>query len=150
MNDEVLGKLREAKALLSEERDNGGNSRELSVTLTEIDTAILWRQSDLQIKAPANDEVATKSTEPSIREIVLEEYKKGNIIVSTFEGLKVAPLAEIIKQPIAGLLYDLNRLPEVILKFIDDPKWINDYAMMQVVKELKRQLDENGKDFKQE
>jgi hypothetical protein len=50
MNDVALGKLREARALLLEERDSGGNSRELSVTLTEIDTAILWRQRDLQIK----------------------------------------------------------------------------------------------------
>jgi len=51
--DEVLGKLREARALLLDERDAGKNSRELSVTLTEIDTAILWRQWDLQIKAPS-------------------------------------------------------------------------------------------------
>lgn len=51
MTDEVLGKLREARALLLEERDGGKNSRELSVCLTEIDTAILWRQHDLQLKA---------------------------------------------------------------------------------------------------
>ena len=56
MTDEVLGKLREARALLLEERDGGKNSRELSVCLTEIDTAILWRQHDLQLKAPAVNE----------------------------------------------------------------------------------------------
>lgn len=56
MTDEVLGKLREARALLLEERDGGKNSRELSVCLTEIDTAILWRQHDLQLKAePVNE-----------------------------------------------------------------------------------------------
>lgn len=54
--DEILGKLREARALLLDERDKGKNSRELSVTLTEIDTAILWRQSDLQIKTPPVNE----------------------------------------------------------------------------------------------
>ncbi len=54
--DEVLGKLREARALLLDERDGGKNSRELSVCLTEIDTAILWRQHDLQLKAePVNE-----------------------------------------------------------------------------------------------
>lgn len=52
MNDEALGHLREARALLLDERTTrpGGNSRELSVTLTGIDTAILWRQHDLQMK----------------------------------------------------------------------------------------------------
>jgi hypothetical protein len=48
--DEVLGKMREARALLLEERDSGGNSRELSIVLTQLDTAILWRQQDLQMK----------------------------------------------------------------------------------------------------
>lgn len=52
MYDDCLGKLREARALLLEERDAGKNSRELSVALTEIDTAILWRQEDLRLKEP--------------------------------------------------------------------------------------------------
>lgn len=56
MEDKALGFLRRAKAALLEEIDNGGNSRELSVTLTEIDTAILWRQSDLQMKQPPINE----------------------------------------------------------------------------------------------
>lgn len=55
MSDEVLGKLREARALLLEEKEEGGSSRELSIALTEIDTAILWRQEDLRLKkAPVN------------------------------------------------------------------------------------------------
>lgn len=56
MNDEVLGKLREAKALLDDERKAGKNSRELSVTITEIDSAILWRQYDLQLKTAPVDQ----------------------------------------------------------------------------------------------
>jgi hypothetical protein len=52
MYDEAIGKMREARALLLEERDMGGNSRELSVALTELDTAILWRQHDLEMKQP--------------------------------------------------------------------------------------------------
>lgn len=55
--DQALGFMREARAALLEERDNGGNSRELSVALTEIDTAILWRQHDLQMKRPPDDRV---------------------------------------------------------------------------------------------
>lgn len=56
MTDDVLGYLRQARALLLEERDAGKNSRELSVALTEIDTAILWRQYDLRLKQPAINE----------------------------------------------------------------------------------------------
>ena len=52
MYDEAIGKMREARALLLEERDTGGNSRELSVALTELDTSILWRQHDLEMKQP--------------------------------------------------------------------------------------------------
>lgn len=54
--DKVLGFLREARAALLEERDNGGNSRELAIALTEIDTAILWRQQDLRLKTPIVNE----------------------------------------------------------------------------------------------
>ncbi len=59
MNDDTLGFLREARAALLEEREDGGNSRELSVTLTEIDTAILWRQQDLRLKKPIKNEANT-------------------------------------------------------------------------------------------
>jgi hypothetical protein len=56
MEDKALGFLREARAALLEERDAGKNSRELSVALTEIDTAILWRQEDLRLKRPPVNE----------------------------------------------------------------------------------------------
>ena len=56
MNDEALGNLRQARAILLEERDAGQGSRELSVALTEIDTAILWRQEDLRLKQPVINE----------------------------------------------------------------------------------------------
>jgi len=52
MTDDVLDSLRQARGLLLEEGDNGNNSRELSICLTEIDTAILWRQEDLRLKTP--------------------------------------------------------------------------------------------------
>ena len=77
-----------------------------------------------------------------LKDKILKEYKRGNIVVSTFDGIKAAPLKEIINQPAEGLLYDLNRDEATILTFIHDPKWINDYACMVVIRELKRQLDE--------
>ena len=77
----------------------------------------------------------TKKKE-DIKGIILSEYKKGNIVVSTFEGLQVMPLNEFIKQPAEGMLYDLNRNEAVVLTFINDPKWVNDYACAKVIKKL--------------
>ena len=76
-----------------------------------------------------------------LKDMILDEYKKGNIVVSTFDGLKVMPLKDIVVQPTDGLLYDLNRDEATILTFIDDPKWVNDYACAAVIRELKYQLD---------
>ena len=77
-----------------------------------------------------------------IKTLILAEYNKGNIVISDFDGLKVMPLNEIIQQPTDGLLYDLNRNEAVILTFIKDPKWINDYASSQVIRALKNKIDE--------
>jgi len=74
--------------------------------------------------------------EKELRDIVLDEYKKGNIVVSTFEGLQMMSLDEFIKQPVEGILYDLNRGEAVVLTFINDPKWINDFAVSKVIQKL--------------
>ena len=84
--------------------------------------------------------------EKKIRKKILDEHKKGNIVIYDFEGLKTIPLNEIIKQPTDGLLYDLNRNESVILTFLDDPKWINDYACMQVIKVLKDKREQYAKE----
>lgn len=52
-NDPVLKHLNAARDALLAERDKN-NSRELSVALTELETAIMWREKDLQIKAQRN------------------------------------------------------------------------------------------------
>jgi len=76
-----------------------------------------------------------------LQDTILEEAKKGNVVFSTFEGYAVCNLEEFIKQPTDGLLYDLNRLPEVVLTFLEDPKWVNDYAVYLVIKRLKEIVD---------
>lgn len=49
----ALGYLRQARASMIAARDDSKRgSRELSVALTETDTAILWLQHDVQIKTP--------------------------------------------------------------------------------------------------
>jgi len=78
----------------------------------------------------------------SIKEKILEEYKKGNIVVSGFDGLQIMKLEDIIKQPAEGILYDLNRIESVVLTFLSDPKWVNDYASSQVIRQLKKRIEE--------
>jgi len=75
-----------------------------------------------------------------IKELVLNEYKNGNIVVAGIEGLQTMPIKDFIKQDAEFMLYDLNRSEAVVLTFIDDPKWVNDYAVGKVIRELKQQL----------
>ncbi len=80
-------------------------------------------------------------TKEELRDKILAEEKKGNIVFWAIDELAVANLDSFITQPVEGILYDLNRSPEVVLTFIDDPKWINDYAVYLVIKRLKEELD---------
>ncbi len=77
-----------------------------------------------------------------IKDKILEEYKKGNIVVAGIEGLQAMPIKEFIKQPTEGMLYDLNRNEAVVLTFLPDPKWVNDYAVAKVIAELKNRIKE--------
>src|SRR5687768_16719263 len=80
----------------------------------------------------------TEEAKQSFREFVLEQSTKGNVVFAALDDYGVVPLEEFIKQPAEGILYDLNRLPEVVLTFIDDPKWINDFAVSMVIKRLRK------------
>lgn len=75
-----------------------------------------------------------------IKEKIFNEYQKGNIVVSSFEGLQTMPIKEFIEQPTEGILYDLNRSEAVVMTFLPDPKWINDYAVAKVITELKNKI----------
>lgn len=75
-------------------------------------------------------------------DIILDEYKKGNVVFASAIGLETTPLDEFIKQPTDGLLYDLNRSEAVVLTFIEDPKWVNDFAVCKVIRALKNRIEE--------
>ena len=77
-----------------------------------------------------------------IKDKILAEYDKGNLVVAGIEGLQVMPIKEFIKQPTQGMLYDLNRNEAVVLTFLPDPKWINDFAVAKVITELKTRIKE--------
>lgn len=79
--------------------------------------------------------------EKNIKEIVLNARKEGELVILTFDGFRTIPLEELVEQPIEGLLYDLNRSEEAVMAFMDDPKWINDFACVQVIRYLKNKLE---------
>ena len=81
------------------------------------------------------------SKKEELKNKILEEYSKGNIVIADIEGLKAMSLEKFIEQDVEGLLYDLNRTESVVLTFLDDPKWVNDYAVAQVIRALKAKLE---------
>ena len=82
-------------------------------------------------------------TPEELKDLILKKEKEGEVVIQTIEGLASMKLDDIVKQPVEGLLYDLNRNREVVLTFIDDPKWVNDYAVSLVIRKLKSMLDES-------
>ena len=69
----------------------------------------------------------------SIKDKVLSEWEKGNLVFADFEGLKSIKFEDFIQQPLDGMLYDINRNLATILTFIDDPKWVNDFALTKLL-----------------
>ena len=88
-------------------------------------------------------EMTKKQTLEELKELILQKAEEGKVVISTIEGLMIADLEEIIKQPTEGLLYDLNRDRPTILTLIDDPKWVNDLAVNLVITKLKEYYDKS-------
>lgn len=90
----------------------------------------------------------SKSKKPNkaqeeLKERILAERKKGNIVFWGLPGeLMSAKLDEFVEQPAEGMLYDLNRLEEISLTFIHEPKWVNDFAVAMVIRKLAEQRNE--------
>lgn len=55
MYDDVLGHLREARALLNDETKEGKGNREVALVITKIDEALLWRQEVLRLRQPVEN-----------------------------------------------------------------------------------------------
>lgn len=76
-----------------------------------------------------------------LKDIVTTEYDKGNVVFATVDGFAIANIDEFIKQPVDGILYDLNRDELTVLTWIDEPKWVNDYAVCKVIRKLKDTIE---------
>ena len=81
----------------------------------------------------------------TLKEIILEEEKKGNIVFMTIDGPVSADLDKFISQSAEGLLYDLNRDRVTCLSWLDNLKvgafWINNFCAMKVITKLKKYYD---------
>ena len=78
-------------------------------------------------------ETKEKEIFESIRDKVLSEWDKGNLVYADVDGLKSIKFEEFVKQPLEGMLYDVNRCLPVVLTYIDDPKWVNDFALTKLL-----------------
>jgi hypothetical protein len=78
-------------------------------------------------------ETSKNEIRKSVCDWVLSEWDKGNLVYADIEGLKSIKLEEFIKQPLEGMLYDINRETATILTFLDDPKWVNDFALTKLL-----------------
>ena len=66
-------------------------------------------------------------------DLVTSKWKEGKVVWMSEEGPLVMDFDKWVKQPLAGMLYDLNRDLAVVLTFINDPKWVNDYATVRLL-----------------
>ena len=90
---------------------------------------------------PQQSKKPTKA-QTALKDRILSEREKGNVVFWGLPGkLMGAKLDDIVRQPAEGLLYDLNRLEEISMTFISDPKWVNDFAVALTIRKLVEQRD---------
>lgn len=77
----------------------------------------------------------------SIRDKILEEWKKGNVCFRTTDGIMMQPIGWFIQQPIEGMLYDMNRDEATILTLLDE-KWVNDLCLTKLLKYYHERCEE--------
>lgn len=99
-------------------------------------------QKNLKDPSRLEEQVILPSPPPfSIMSYILEKSREDRVVLFDGECYRTIGLDELVKQPADGILYDLNRLPEIALTCMEDPKWINDYAVALVIQKLKDMID---------
>lgn len=90
-------------------------------------------------------EVDYEKVNADLYEGIVEAHKNGEIsYMVDGERIMKARFEDFIDQPADGILFDLNRLPEVTMTLFKKSKssrWINDIAMAYVIKGLKDKID---------
>ena len=87
-----------------------------------------------------------------LKKLILDAWKDGYVVFASAEGLRKQKLEDFTQQPLEGMLYDINRDAATILTFVDDPKWVNDFALTKLLeyyynkcKEQERLLNTSNK-----
>ncbi|MEE3495851.1 MAG: hypothetical protein VZR06_11860 [Butyrivibrio sp.] len=88
-----------------------------------------------------------------LKKLVLDKWDDGCVVFATIDGLSACRFDDFVRQPLDGMLYDINRDTATILTFLDDPKWVNDYALTRLLEyyyarcqKLERELEKYGKE----
>lgn len=76
-----------------------------------------------------------------IASMIQDEFNNGNLCVITIDGIMKCNFEAFMKQPINGILYDINRSELTILADKSNHRWVNDFAAVKVIRELHRQLE---------
>lgn len=83
----------------------------------------------------------------TFEDCVLQDKKDGVVTIATLFGFEHYNLDEFVKQPVEGLLYDLNMDEATLLTFLSNDNqqealgYVNQWAAAQVIKKLKEQVD---------
>lgn len=88
-------------------------------------------KSEDDVEVPENEKA--QLAELAFYDLVTSKWKEGKVVWMSEEGPLVMDFDKWVKQPLAGMLYDLNRDLAVVLTFINDPKWVNDYATVRLL-----------------
>ena len=77
-----------------------------------------------------------------LREMVLSARKEGKVVMWVLpDQLMTAPVAEFVRQPADGILWDLNRGEECAISD-GSIRWLNDFAVAVTIRELVKQRDD--------
>lgn len=84
-----------------------------------------------------------------IKDRIIKEWQNGNVCFLTVDGIMMQPMEWFTSQPLDGMLYDMNRDEATVLSFLDDRKWINDYALTKMLRHYYNRCIELEKEIKE-
>lgn len=83
-----------------------------------------------------DDNNKKETARAEINKAVFQAFKDGYIVIYTVDGLERVPIENFVKQPLEGMLYDMNHLETVIRTHAahdEDFGWVNDMAMLKTL-----------------